>query len=101
MADLRTAALEGWDGAQPPWPFGLYVAHGVGFSGVEPPFAGTDLGIDAERAMPVVESQVLMVEPYVFHHEVGGYRAERCVLVTADGCEVWSDLPVGSWGRVG
>ena len=83
VAHLRTAVVEGWDGAQPPWPLGLYVAHGVGFSGVEPPFAGTDLGIDAERAMPVVESQVLMVEPYVFHDGVGGYRAERRALVTA------------------
>jgi Xaa-Pro aminopeptidase len=100
-ADLRTAALDGWTGEQPPWPFGLYVAHGVGFSGVEPPFAGTDLGIEAERAMPVVEGQVLMVEPYVFRDGAGGYRAERCLCVTADGCEVWSELPVGTWGGVG
>ena len=29
-ADLRTAALEGWDGAQPPWPFGLSRPRRVG-----------------------------------------------------------------------
>ena len=100
-ADLRTAALARWDESLPPWPFGLYVAHGVGFTGVEPPFAGTDLGIDAERTMPVVEGQVIMIEPYVFVDGVGGYRAERCVHVTADGCEIWTELPVASFGRVG
>ena len=100
-ADLRTAALDGWSEEQPPWPFGLYVAHGVGFAGVEPPFAGTDLGSEAERSMPITEGQVIMVEPYVFRDGVGGYRAERCVRVTADGCEVWTALPVGDWGRVG
>ncbi len=99
-ADLRTAALAGWPEPNPPWPFGLYVAHGLGFGGVELPFAGTDLGIGAEREMPLVEGQVIMVEPYVFRDGVGGYRAERCVCVTADGAEVWTELPIERWGRV-
>jgi len=100
-ADLRAAALDGWPEPQPPWPFGLYVAHGVGFAGVELPFAGTDLGIAAEQEMPLVEGQVIMVEPYVFRDGVGGYRAERCVCVSADSVEVWTELPVERWARVG
>jgi Xaa-Pro aminopeptidase len=100
-ADLRAAALTRWTGAHAPWPFGLYVAHGVGFGGVEPPFAGTDLGIEVERRMPIAVGQVIMVEPFVHLDGIGGYRAERCVRVTADGCEVWTELPVGTWGRVG
>jgi Xaa-Pro aminopeptidase len=100
-ADLRMAALTGWTEAHPPWPFGLYVAHGVGFTGVEPPFAGTDLGVPAEHHMPIAEGQVIMIEPYIYVDGVGGYRAERCVRVTADGCEIWTELPVESFGQVG
>ncbi len=100
-ADLRAAALTGWTETHPPWPFGLYVAHGIGFAGVELPLAGTDLGIPAERHMPVAEGQVIMIEPYIYDDGVGGYRAERCVRVTAGGAEIWTELPVESFGRVG
>ena len=93
-ADLKAAALTGWTAPEPPWPFGLYVAHGVGFGGVVPPFAGTDLGVEAERSMVLEPGDVLMVEPYVFEDGVGGYRAERCVAVTATGAEVWTTLPI-------
>ena len=93
-ADLRAAACTGWTAPDPPWPFGLYVAHGVGFGGVVPPFAGTDLGVEAERFMVLEPGDVLMVEPYVFVDGIGGFRAERCVAVTETGAEVWTTLPV-------
>jgi Xaa-Pro aminopeptidase len=94
-ADLRAAALDGWDEPEPPWPFGLYVAHGVGFGGVVPPFAGTDLGVEVERTMVLQTGDVLMIEPYVYETGVGGYRAERCVAVTGTGSEVFTTLPIG------
>ncbi len=93
-AELRAAALAGWTRPDPPWPFGLYVAHGVGFGGVVPPFAGTDLGVANERAMVLQPGDVLMVEPYLFEQGVGGYRAERCVAVTETGSDVWTASPL-------
>lgn len=93
-ADLRAAALASWNGPEPPWPFGLYVAHGVGFGGVVPPFAATDLGVDIERMMVLQPGDVLMVEPYIFEDGTGGFRAERCVAVTESGADVWTTLPI-------
>jgi Xaa-Pro aminopeptidase len=93
-ADLRAAALAGWDEPEPPWPFGLYVAHGVGFGGVVPPFAGTDLGVAVERTMVLEPGGVLMIEPYIYEAGAGGYRAERCVAVTDTGSEVFTTLPI-------
>lgn len=93
-ADLRAAALANWSEREPPWPFGLYVAHGVGFGGVVPPFAGTDLGVEVEGAMVLQPGDVLMVEPYIFEDGTGGYRAERCVAVTESGADVWTTLPI-------
>jgi Xaa-Pro aminopeptidase len=97
-AALRAAALEGWDpGLPPPWPYPLYVAHGVGTELAEPPFAGADFSPEDEAAMVVVEGNVLMVEPYIWRAGVGGYRAEYCVVVRADACEMVSTLPYGRW----
>jgi Xaa-Pro aminopeptidase len=93
-ADLRAAALVGWSAPDPPWPFGLYVAHGVGFGGVVPPFAGTDLGVAVERSMALTPGDVLMIEPYIFEDGVGGYRAERCVAVTETGADIWTESPI-------
>ncbi len=93
-ADLRAAALGAHDDPEPPWPFGLYVAHGVGFGGVVPPFAGTDLGVRAEQHMALEPGDVLMIEPYVFVDGVGGFRAERCVTVTESGATVWTTLGI-------
>ena len=39
-ADLRAAALATWTGSEPPWPFGLYVAHGVGYRRCRPSVRG-------------------------------------------------------------
>ncbi len=97
-AALREAALAGWDPELPvPWPYPLYVAHGVGTELAEPPFAGADFAPADEAAMVLCEGNVLMVEPYIWRPGVGGYRAEYCVVVRADGCEVVSSLPYGSW----
>jgi Xaa-Pro aminopeptidase len=97
-ADARRAAMAGWpDEAPRPWPYPLYVAHGVGLGGVEPPFAGTDLGPEAEAAMPIEPGQVILVEPYVWEEGVGGYRAELCVVVTPEGPIRVNGLDVGRW----
>jgi Xaa-Pro aminopeptidase len=101
-ADARHAALAGWPaGAPAPWPFPLYVAHGVGLGGVEPPFAGTDLGASAEANMVIEEGQVILVEPYVWEAGIGGYRAELCVVVTPHGPEVVNGLDVTAWPETG
>jgi Xaa-Pro aminopeptidase len=95
---LRAAALEGWDPSRPPpWPYPLYVAHGVGTELAEPPFAGADFAPEAEEAMVLSEGNVLMIEPYVWEEGVGGYRAEYCVVVTGSGTEIVSTLPYGQW----
>jgi Xaa-Pro dipeptidase len=95
---LRAAALEGWDlSLPPPWPYPLYVAHGVGTELAEPPFAGADFAPEAEAAMVLTEGNVLMVEPYIWRQGVGGYRAEYCVVVGRDATEIVSSLPYGQW----
>ncbi len=94
-ADLRAAALDGWTGGGVPWPHGLYVAHGIGFGSVEPPFAGTAMGVDAERMMPLQAGTVCMIEPMVYADGIGGFRAERCVHITDAGPETWTDVPIG------
>jgi Xaa-Pro aminopeptidase len=95
---LRAAALEGWDPfLPPPWPYPLYVAHGVGTELAEPPFAGADFAPEAEAAMVLIEGNVLMVEPYIWRQGVGGYRAEYCVVVGRDATEIVSSLPYGEW----
>lgn len=97
-AALREAALEGWDRSRPlPWPYPLYVAHGVGTELAEPPFAGADFAPEDEAAMVLCEGNVLMIEPYVWRPGIGGYRAEYCAVVRSDYCEVVSTLPYGQW----
>jgi Xaa-Pro aminopeptidase len=97
-SDLRAAALDGWDPSRPPpWPYPLYVAHGVGTELAEPPFAGADFAPEAEAAMVLVEGNVLMIEPYIWEAGVGGYRAEYCVVVGATGTDIVSSLPYGRW----
>ena len=100
-AALRAAALDGWDPAlPPPWPYPLYVAHGVGTELAEPPFAGADFAPEAEEAMVLNAGNVLMVEPYIWRPGVGGYRAEYCVVVGVDSAEIVSSLPYGQWPTV-
>lgn len=97
-SELRAAALDGWDPNRPfPWPYPLYVAHGVGTELAEPPFSGADFAPEAEAAMVLVEGNVLMIEPYIWEAGVGGYRAEYCAVVGATGTEIASSLPYGRW----
>jgi Xaa-Pro aminopeptidase len=96
--DLRRAALRGWpEGEPPPWPYPLYVTHGIGMEPAEPPFAGADFAPDVEEAMVLAEGHVLMVEPYVWREGVGGYRAEYCLVVDGDGARVLNSVDVGHW----
>jgi Xaa-Pro dipeptidase len=97
-AELRAAALDGWDPGRPvPWPYPLYVAHGVGNDLAEPPFAGADFAPEMEAAMVLAAGMVLMVEPYMWQPGVGGYRAEYCIVVNEDATDVVSTLPYSRW----
>ena len=97
-ADLRRAALKGWDpNRPPPWPYPFYVAHGLGVRPAELPFAGTDYGPAAEETMILTSGQVMMVEPYIWRAGVGGYRAEYCIVIEEGGTRIISSLPYGQW----
>jgi Xaa-Pro aminopeptidase len=97
-AEAREAALRGWPADGPlPWPQGLYVAHGIGLGGVEPPFIGAGFAPETEAAMAIVPGQTILVEPYVFADGVGGYRAEYAVVVREHGAEVVNSIDVGHW----
>jgi Xaa-Pro dipeptidase len=97
-ADLRRAALDGWDPSRPPpWPHPFYVAHGLGVRPAEWPFAGTDFGLQAEESMILTAGQVMMVEPYIWRAGIGGYRAEYCIVIEEAGARIISTLPYGQW----
>jgi Xaa-Pro aminopeptidase len=91
-ADLHRAARAAAGGAAA-WPVPLYLAHGIGIGGVEPPFIGTDLGLAAEDRMVLEAGMVLVLEPYVWEEGLGGYRAEHMLVVTASGAEALSASP--------
>lgn len=91
---LRRAACEAAGGGTP-WPLSLYLAHGIGLGGVEPPFVGTDLGEAAEEQMILRPGMVLVIEPYVWVEGAGGYRAEESYLITDRGAERFNDFPFG------
>jgi Xaa-Pro dipeptidase len=93
-ATLHAAALAA-NGASrpPPWPVPLYLAHGLGLGGVEPPFIGTDLGPEVEESIRLVPGMVIVLEPMVWEEGVGGYRAEQTVAITEDGYERLSAPP--------
>jgi Xaa-Pro aminopeptidase len=91
-ADLHRAARAAAGGAAC-WPVPLYLAHGIGIGGVEPPFIGTDLGLAAEERIVLEPGMVLVLEPYVWEAGAGGYRAEHMVAITASGVEALSAPP--------
>jgi Xaa-Pro aminopeptidase len=91
-ADLHRAARAAAGGTAP-WPVPLYLAHGIGIGGVEPPFIGTDLGFAAEERMVLEPGMVLVLEPYVWEEGQGGYRAEHMLVVTTSGVEALSAPP--------
>jgi Xaa-Pro dipeptidase len=93
-ADLHRAALAANGPGRPaPWPVPLYLAHGLGLGGVEPPFIGTDLGLAAEERMVLAPGMVLVLEPYAWEEGAGGYRAEQTIVVTEAGFERLSAPP--------
>jgi len=92
-ADLHRAALAANGPRRPaPWPRPLYLAHGLGL-GVEPPFVGTELGLEAEARTVLVPGMVLVLEPYGWEEGVGGYRAEQTIVITAQGFDRLSAPP--------
>ena len=93
-ADLHRTALAANGRDRPaPWPRPLYLAHGLGLGGVEPPFVGTDLGLDAEARMVLEPGMVLVLEPYAWEEGLGGYRAEQTIVITPHGFERLSAPP--------
>jgi len=93
-ADLHRAAraAHGAD-RPPPWPQPLYLAHGIGLGGVEPPFIGTDLGLAAEERFVLEPGMVLVLEPCAWEEGAGGYRAEQTIAITPEGYERLSAAP--------
>jgi Xaa-Pro aminopeptidase len=93
-AELHRAALDANGRGRPaPWPTPLYLAHGIGLGGVEPPFIGTDLGFAVEERTMLAPGMVLVVEPCVWEEGRGGYRAEQMIAVTDTGYERLSAPP--------
>jgi Xaa-Pro aminopeptidase len=93
-ADLHRAARRATGAEGPaPWPVPLYLAHGIGIGGVEPPFIGTDLGLAAEEGMLLAPGMVLVLEPCAWEEGRGGYRAEQALVVTSSGYELLSAPP--------
>jgi len=87
-AELHRAALAANGPGRPaPWPRPLYLAHGLGLGGVEPPFVGTDLGLETEARTVLEPGMVLVLEPYAWEEGLGGYRAEQTIVITPHGFE--------------
>jgi Xaa-Pro aminopeptidase len=61
--------------------------HGVGLEVHERP------GVGRVESEPLVEGDVIALEPGLYRSGYGGVRLEDLVLVTADGCEVLTDYP--------
>ena len=61
--------------------------HGVGLEVHEKP------GVGRVESEPLVEGDVIALEPGLYRHGYGGVRLEDLVLVTADGAEVLTSYP--------
>jgi Xaa-Pro aminopeptidase len=85
------------DGEPMPWSKGLYVAHGIGLCGVESPLIGADFPPEIEEAMEITPGQVHLVEPYIHHEGIGGFRSEYAVHVNEDGPQLVNSIDVGCW----
>lgn len=65
----------------------FYLAHGCGCDANEAPIIGSDLGIEFDDTVELLEGMTFVLEPVVWREGVGGYRSEEVVVVTAMGCE--------------
>jgi Xaa-Pro aminopeptidase len=74
-------------GPNPQEGFQFSLGHGVGLEVHEEPSLG-QVGHS-----PLVEGDVLAVEPGLWDGEIGGVRYEDLLLVTEDGCETLTDYP--------
>jgi Xaa-Pro aminopeptidase len=90
---VRAARAAHGEDRPAPWPVPLYLAHGIGIGGVEPPFIGTDLGPAVEEAIILAPGMALVLEPYVWEEGSGGYRAEQMIAITETGFERLSAPP--------
>ena len=61
--------------------------HGVGLEVHERP------GVGRVESEPLVEGDVIALEPGLYRHGYGGVRLEDLILVTADGAEVLTNFP--------
>ena len=61
--------------------------HGVGLEVHERP------GVGRVESEPLVEGDVIALEPGLYRHGYGGVRLEDLVLVTADGAELLTHYP--------
>jgi len=61
--------------------------HGVGLEVHEQP------GVGRVESEPLVEGDVIALEPGLYRHGYGGVRLEDLILVTATGAEVFTDFP--------
>jgi Xaa-Pro aminopeptidase len=65
----------------------FYLAHGCGCDANEAPIIGSDLGLEFDDTVELLEGMTFVLEPVVWRDGVGGYRSEEIVVVTSSGCE--------------
>jgi Xaa-Pro aminopeptidase len=68
----------------------FYLGHGLGCDSSEAPLIGSDLGLEFDDGVELVEGMVFVLEPVVWRDGAGGYRSEEIVRVTSDGHELLS-----------
>lgn len=84
-AGFRTQRTGPGDNPEDGFQFSL--GHGVGLEVHEEP------GLGQIGRSPLVEGDVLAIEPGLWDATIGGVRFEDLLLVTADGCETLTDYP--------